>query len=52
MGMCSAYFRQSQEAGRVFDAVVLDPPKFVPSREDFAEGRAKYFDMNKLAAWA
>jgi 23S rRNA (cytosine1962-C5)-methyltransferase len=43
------YLRQMKEKWRLFDTVVLDPPKFVPTRDSFAEGRAKYFDMNKLA---
>ena len=43
------YLRQVQAAGRQFDIVVLDPPKLIPSQDDFFEGRGKYFDMNKLA---
>lgn len=42
------FLRQMAGNGRTFDVVVLDPPKLIPSREDFDEGRAKYFDMNKL----
>ncbi|NLX23635.1 MAG: class I SAM-dependent rRNA methyltransferase [Phycisphaerae bacterium] len=44
-----AYLRQMQTNGRLFDVVVLDPPKFVPSREDFHEGARKYVDLNTLA---
>lgn len=43
-----SYLRQMQTNGRSFDAVVLDPPKFVAGREDFAEGSRKYHDLNTL----
>jgi len=43
------YLRQMRENGKTFDVVVLDPPKLIPTREDFAEGRSKYFDLNKHA---
>lgn len=43
------YARQMIENGRQWDVVVVDPPKFIPSRNDFEEGRRKYFDLNKLA---
>lgn len=43
------YMRQLQANGKQFDVVVLDPPKLIASREEFTEGRAKYFDLNKLA---
>jgi 23S rRNA (cytosine1962-C5)-methyltransferase len=43
------YLRQVQTAGKLFDVVILDPPKLIPTADDFAEGRKKYFDMNKLA---
>jgi 23S rRNA (cytosine1962-C5)-methyltransferase len=42
------WLRQMIEQGKRFDVVILDPPKFIPAREDFIEGRAKYFDLNKL----
>lgn len=41
--------RQVAGAGRDFDVVVLDPPKFVPSRKDAEEGLRKYVDLNRLA---
>ncbi len=44
-----AYLRQMKQNGRSYDVIVLDPPKLVPTRLDFAEGRQKYFDLNKLA---
>lgn len=43
------YFRQLQATGKLFDVIVLDPPKLIPTKEDFFEGRGKYFDLNKLA---
>ncbi|HOW72062.1 MAG TPA: class I SAM-dependent rRNA methyltransferase [Phycisphaerae bacterium] len=42
------YLRQMQTNGRQFDAVVLDPPKFVPGRDDYQEGSRKYLDLNTL----
>lgn len=46
-----AYARQMQQNGETWDAVVLDPPKFVLTREAVgaAEGRRKYEDLNQLA---
>jgi 23S rRNA (cytosine1962-C5)-methyltransferase len=44
-----AYLRQMQANGRRFGVVVLDPSKLIGSREEFDEGRKKYFDFNKLA---
>jgi 23S rRNA (cytosine1962-C5)-methyltransferase len=46
------YLRQFIAAGKSADVVILDPPKLIHSREEFDEGRAKYFDMNKLALGA
>jgi 23S rRNA G2069 N7-methylase RlmK/C1962 C5-methylase RlmI len=43
------YLRQMLANGRQFDAVVLDPPKFVSHREDMDEGLRKYHDLNSLA---
>jgi 23S rRNA (cytosine1962-C5)-methyltransferase len=43
------YLRQMQQNARQFDVIVLDPPKLIPTKEDFFEGRGKYFDLNKLA---
>ena len=43
------YLRQMQTNARSYDVVVLDPPKFVPSRDDYAEGLRKYADLNALA---
>ena len=46
-----AYARQMQQNGQTWDAVVLDPPKFVLTREGpgHFEGRRKYEDLNQLA---
>ncbi|MFA5057615.1 MAG: class I SAM-dependent rRNA methyltransferase [Opitutaceae bacterium] len=46
-----AYARQMQQNGQQWDAVVLDPPKFVLTREGpgHYEGRRKYEDLNQLA---
>lgn len=43
------WMRQMQRNGETWEAVVLDPPKLIHSREGFEEGRAKYHDLNKLA---
>lgn len=42
------YLRQMQQNGRAYDVVVLDPSKFVNSREEFREGANKYVDLNTL----
>ena len=44
-----AYLRQMQTNKRSYDVVVLDPPKFVPTRDDYDEGLHKYADLNALA---
>ncbi len=43
------YMRQMGANGRTFGALVLDPPKLIPSRLDIAAGKRKYFDLNVLA---
>ena len=43
------YLRQQLAGGKKFGMVVLDPPKLIPTRDDFEEGRGKYFDLNRLA---
>jgi 23S rRNA (cytosine1962-C5)-methyltransferase len=45
-----SYARQMQRNGRQWDVVVLDPPKFVASREEMQEGLKRYEDLNRLAA--
>ncbi len=44
-----AYLRQMQQNNQWYDVVVLDPPKLIAARDDFAAGRKKYLDFNKLA---
>jgi 23S rRNA (cytosine1962-C5)-methyltransferase len=45
-----AYMRQMQGNRKLYDVVVLDPPKLIFGRDDPGEGRNKYFDLNRLAA--
>lgn len=46
-----AYARQMQQNNEKFDVVVLDPPKFIFTRDPAGnwEGRQKYEDLNLLA---
>lgn len=41
--------REFRERGRQFDAIVLDPPKFVPSQGRMETGLRGYKDVNMLA---
>jgi 23S rRNA (cytosine1962-C5)-methyltransferase len=41
--------RRLREAGRRFDAIVLDPPAFIKRRRDEREGRLAYQRLNELA---
>jgi 23S rRNA (cytosine1962-C5)-methyltransferase len=43
------WLRQVGGAGRRFDTIILDPPKFIPSRKELETGRGKYHDLNRLA---
>ncbi|MFO1093676.1 MAG: class I SAM-dependent rRNA methyltransferase [Planctomycetaceae bacterium] len=43
------YLRDMQRNDRSYEVVILDPPKFVRSRDEFEEGKQKYFDLNRLA---
>lgn len=43
------FTRQMQANGAQFDVVVLDPPKLINGRDDYADGVAKYHDLNKVA---
>jgi 23S rRNA (cytosine1962-C5)-methyltransferase len=45
-----AYARQMQQNRQFWDVVVVDPPKLIGSREEAAQGRRKYEDLNSLAA--
>lgn len=42
------YMRQMLANRRQFDAVVLDPPKFAPTRRDLEEAQGRYYDLNVL----
>lgn len=44
-----AYIRDMSATGRMFDVVVLDPPKLIRSRAELEEGTRKHFDLNRLA---
>lgn len=46
-----AYARQMQQNGEKWDVIMLDPPKFIFTRDDHGnwEGRQKYEDLNLLA---
>lgn len=44
-----AYVRDLVRNGRLFDVVVLDPPKLIRSRMEIEEGTRRHFDMNRLA---
>ncbi|MGC1272508.1 MAG: class I SAM-dependent rRNA methyltransferase [Planctomycetaceae bacterium] len=43
------YMRDLQRNERTFGLVVLDPPKLIAGRDEFDEGRKRYFDLNRLA---
>lgn len=43
------YARQMRSNGRAWDAVLLDPPKLILSRDEAHEGHRKYEDLNRLA---
>jgi len=43
------YMRDMLQNGNQYDVVILDPPKLINSRDEFDEGRKKYFDLNRLA---
>jgi 23S rRNA (cytosine1962-C5)-methyltransferase len=44
-----AYARQMMQNAEKWQALVLDPPKFLDGREEEFEGRRKYEDLNRLA---
>ncbi|HEY0457262.1 MAG TPA: class I SAM-dependent rRNA methyltransferase [Verrucomicrobiae bacterium] len=43
-----SYARQMQGNKEQWDVIILDPPKFVVSREEFRDGQRKYEDLNQL----
>jgi 23S rRNA (cytosine1962-C5)-methyltransferase len=45
----NGFLRQCLEAGRGFDAIVLDPPKFAPTASHAERAARAYKDINRLA---
>ena len=45
----NAWLRQALQAGRCFDAIVLDPPKFAPTAAHAERAARAYKDINRLA---
>ncbi len=45
----NAFLRDSLQAGRSFDAIVLDPPKFAPTAAHAERAARAYKDINRLA---
>ena len=43
------WLREAHEAGKRWDAVVLDPAKMTRARDEVIDALKKYLDMNKLA---
>jgi 23S rRNA (cytosine1962-C5)-methyltransferase len=43
------WMRQIGQGSRRFDTLILDPPKFIPSRSESERGKGKYHDLNRLA---
>ena len=43
------YLRDALQAGRRFDAIVLDPPKFAPTAAHADRASRAYKDINRLA---
>ncbi|MBL8326830.1 MAG: class I SAM-dependent methyltransferase [Rubrivivax sp.] len=45
----NAFLREALKAGRRFDAIVLDPPKFAPTASHAERAARAYKDINRLA---
>ena len=45
----NTFLRRAQAAGRKFDAIVLDPPKFAPTAAHAERASRAYKDINRLA---
>ncbi|MCG6156685.1 class I SAM-dependent rRNA methyltransferase [Rubinisphaera margarita] len=43
------YMRDMLRNEKRYEVVILDPPKLISRRDEFDEGRKKYFDLNRLA---
>ena len=48
-GDVNQFLRDSLQAGRSFDAIVLDPPKFAPTAAHAERAARAYKDINRLA---
>lgn len=48
-GDVNKQLRKLREEGETFDVVVLDPPKYAPSRSALAKASRAYKDLNRLA---
>jgi 23S rRNA (cytosine1962-C5)-methyltransferase len=48
-GNVAQRLRRYRDAGRQFDAVILDPPKFIQSRNQVDKGSRAYKDINLMA---
>ena len=48
-GNAPALLRRYRDAGRAFDLIVLDPPRFVARRDQLEKGLRAYKDINLLA---
>lgn len=44
-----AYLRECRDRAKTFDLIVLDPPKFIESKNHFDKGARGYKDINLLA---
>lgn len=43
------WVRDALRNGKLFDVVILDPPRLISSQDEIDEGRHRYFDLNRLA---
>lgn len=48
-GKCSPLFKQFAVEGRVFDVIVLDPPKFAPNKSVLRKATHAYKELHRLA---
>jgi 23S rRNA (cytosine1962-C5)-methyltransferase len=48
-GNVSQLLRRYRDAGRQFDAILLDPPKFIHSRNQLEKAGRAYKDINMMA---
>ena len=43
------YLKEQAVTGGRFDLIILDPPKFAPSRKDLKRASKGYFELNRMA---